>query len=80
MSNFLTEEQVGALKLTHRTINDKKLADRIKAVLMIHFGFTFSQISQALLLDEITLRRYVEKIKEDGINGLIWLDTERKTK
>lgn len=71
MSNFLTEEHVRVLKLTHRTIKDKKLADRIKAVLMIHSGFTFSQISQALLLDEVTLRRYVEKVKENGINGLL---------
>jgi len=31
----LTEEQVKILKLTHRTIKDKKLADRIKAILSL---------------------------------------------
>lgn len=71
MRDFLTEEQVKVLKLTHKTIKDKKLADRIKAVLMVHFGFTFSQISQALLIDEITIRRYVEKFKEKGVEGLL---------
>lgn len=71
MEDFLTEEQVKVLKFTHKTIKDKKLADRIKAVLMVHFGFTFSQISQALLLDEITIRRYVEKLKEKGVTGLL---------
>lgn len=71
MRDFLTEEQVKVLKLTHRTIKDKKLADRIKAILMVNFGFTFSQISQALLLDEVTLRRYVEKFKTKGIEGLL---------
>lgn len=71
MRDFLTEEQVKALKLTHRTIKDKKLADRIKAVLMVHFGFTFDQISQALLLDEVTLRRYVEKFQGKGVTGLL---------
>lgn len=71
MGNFLTDEQVKVLKLTHKTIRDKKLADRIKAVLMVHFNFTLSQISQALLLDEVTLRRYVERFKEKGITGLL---------
>jgi len=71
MGDFLTEEQVKVLKLTHRTIKDKKLADRIKAVLMVHFGFTFGQISQVLLLDEVTLRRYVEKFKTKSIEGLL---------
>lgn len=71
MRDFLTEEQVKVLKLTHKTIRDKKLADRIKAVLMVYFGFTFSQISQALLLDEVTIRRYVEKFKEKGVMGLL---------
>lgn len=71
MRDFLTEEQVKVLKLTHKTIKDKKLADRIKAVLMVHFGFTFNQISQALLLDEVTIRRYVEKFKEKGEVGLL---------
>ena len=71
MESFLTDEQVKVLKLTHKTIRDKKLADRIKAVLMVHFNFTLSQISQALLLDEVTLRRYVEKFKEKGIAGLL---------
>lgn len=71
MRDFLTEEQVRVLKLTHKTIKDKKLADRIKAILMVNFGFTFNQISQALLLDEVTLRRYVERFKEKGVDGLL---------
>lgn len=71
MKDFLTEEQVKVLKLTHRTLKDKKLADRIKAILMLHFGFTYSQISQALILDEVTLRRYVDRFQEKGIDGLL---------
>lgn len=71
MGNFLTEEHVKVLKLTHRTIKDKKLADRIKAILMLHFGFTYSQISQALLLDETTLRRYESKFQNKGIDCLL---------
>ena len=64
MRDFLTEEQVKVLKLVHRTIKDKKLADRIKAVLSLNSGHEYSQVASILLLDEVTLRRYVEKFKE----------------
>jgi len=57
MGDFLTEGQVKVLKLTHRTLKDKKLADRIKAVLMVHFGFTFGQISQVLKGVHLTLHQ-----------------------
>jgi len=68
---MLTEEQVTQLKLTHKLTKEKRFADRIKAVLMVHFGFTYEQIKQALLLDEVTVRRYVKQLKEKGINGLL---------
>lgn len=68
-----TEEQIQALKLAHKQTREKKLADRIKAVLMLHFGFTYEQIKQALLLDEVTVRRYVQKFQEKGIDGLLKL-------
>lgn len=71
MRDFLTEEQVKVLKVTHRTIKDKKLADRIKAILSLNAGHEYSQVAAILLLDEVTLRRYVDKLKEKGIDGLL---------
>jgi transposase len=68
---MLTEEQIKELKLVHKQTRDKRLADRIKAILMLHLGFTYEQIRQALLLDEVTIRRYVVKFKEQGIKGLL---------
>ncbi len=59
------------LKQAHRTIRDKKLADRIKAILSLNTGFDYVQVAQILLLDEITLRRYVEKFQKKGIDGLL---------
>ena len=38
---------------------------------MLHRGFTYQQISQALLLDEVTLRRYVKQFQKKGIDGLL---------
>lgn len=71
MGNFLTEDQVRILRQTHRTIKDKKLADRIKAVLSLNSGFYYVQVAKILLLDEITLRRYVKQFKKKGIDGLL---------
>lgn len=71
MPNFLTDEQVKILRQAHRTIKDKKLADRIKAVLSLNAGYEYSHVAKILLLDEITLRRYVEQYREKGINGLL---------
>ena len=71
MSGFLTDKQVQVLKQAHRTIKDKKLADRIKAVLSLNTGFEYSHVAQILLLDEVTLRRYVKQYQEKGIEGLL---------
>jgi transposase len=68
---FLTEDQVSALRQAHRTIKDKKLADRIKAILSLNAGFSYTQIATILLLDEVTLRRYVQKFQEEGIDGIL---------
>lgn len=71
MKSFLTQSQVLTLKTAHRQQREKKLADRIKAVLMLHHGFNYTQIETALLLDEITIRRYVVKFQTNGIDGLL---------
>lgn len=68
---MLTDEQVIQLKLTHKQTREKRLADRIKAVLMVHVGFTYYQIRQALLLDEVTVRRYCKQFARKGIEGLL---------
>lgn len=71
MPNFLTEEQVLILRQAHKTIRDKRLADRIKAVLSLNAGHAYAQIASILLLDEITLRRYVQKFQKEGLTGLL---------
>jgi len=68
---FLTKDQVVVLRQAHKTIKDKKLADRIKAILSLNAGFSYTQIATILLLDEVTLRRYVQKFQEQGIDGIL---------
>lgn len=73
MGKCLTEREVLVLRKAHKTIKDKRLADRIKAVLSLKAGHNYSQVASILLLDEITLRRYVKSFKEKGLNGLLEL-------
>ena len=71
MLNFLTKEQVRVLKLAHKTIKDRRVTDRIKAVLSLNAGHEYSQVASILMLDAVTLRRYVHKFQEKGIVGLL---------
>ena len=68
---MLTEEQVIQLKLAHKQTREKRLADRIKAVLYVHFGLSYAEIAKLLLFDEITVRRYFKLFREKGIDGLL---------
>ena len=71
MSQILTKEQVVLLKTTHKATKNKKLADKIKAILSLHAGYSYEDIAQILLLDEVTLRRYVKQFQSEGIEGLL---------
>lgn len=71
MGGFLTQEQVTVLRQAHRTIRDKRLADRIKAVLSLNSGHDYQQVASILLLDETTLRRYVSQFEKIGLDGLL---------
>lgn len=71
MPEFLTERQVIELRLAHKTTRDKKAADKIKAIMCLHNGYSYEQIAQVLMIDEVTTRRYVQKYQEKGIGGLL---------
>ena len=71
MPGFLNDEQVLVLKQAHRQIKDKKLADRIKAVLSLNRGMDYRELAAVLLLDEATLHRYVKQFQVKGLDGLL---------
>jgi transposase len=72
MNGFkLTEQQLQKLKSTHRTLKDKRSADRLKAVILLGTGWTQEKVSEALMFDEGTLRHYIKRYKEGGIKDLI---------
>lgn len=71
MPTFLSDQQVTELRRAHKAVRDKRIADKIKAVLMLHHGYTYDQIHEALLLDEVTVRRHVKEYERHGIDGLL---------
>ncbi len=68
---LLTEAQITELKLAHKQTRDKRLADRIKAVLYVHYGLSYTEIAKLLLFDESTTGRYYKKYQAKGLSGLL---------
>lgn len=61
----LAESEIVALKRLHRQLSHRKDADKVKAIILLGTGWSIEQVSQALLLDERTLRRYVERYRQE---------------
>jgi len=73
MEKKLSSTERAELLNRHRKERDKRVCDRIKAVLAYDEGYTYAEIAKILLLDDETIRRhirdYVEKHKLAPENG-----------
>ena len=56
----LTSEERARLQKLHKKERDKRICDRIKAVLAYADGYTYSEVARLLLLDDETIRRHIE--------------------
>ena len=63
MKSFLTLTERENLVAQHKKERDKRICDRIKAVLLYDKGWTPLKISEALLLTENTIRQHVLEYK-----------------
>lgn len=63
MRNFLSDEERVHLKLKHKQERDKRICDRIKAVLLYDKGWTLMQIAEALLLSDDVIRQHINEYK-----------------
>ena len=76
----LTDEQKKDLELHHRYEGDKRVADRIKAVLLKNEGWKNKAIAQALRIHEETVRQHLtdwatdEKLKPENGGSYSKLD------
>lgn len=61
---FLTETERAQLKSLHKKERDKRICDRIKAVLLYDKGWSVSAIAEALLLSDDAIREHILEYKE----------------
>jgi len=67
----LSDSELTALRLAHREIRDQRKADRLKAVYLLGKGWSAAQVSEALLVDDDTVRNWFKRYQEQGQEGLI---------
>ena len=72
MKNFwLTQDEIQALREAHKAEGNRHAAYKLNAVILLGTGWTVKAAKEALLLDEGTLRSYVEKYQSGGIKELV---------
>lgn len=60
----LTEQERKNLIASHKKERDKRICDRIKAVLLYDRGYSYTEIAEILLLDDETVRRHIYDYKK----------------
>jgi transposase len=67
----LTAKEVCSLRALHRSCRDRRLADRVKAVVLLGTGWTVTDTAEALLLEEDTVRSYRQTYQQGGLDLLL---------
>jgi transposase len=67
----LSKEQIAALEKLHRSLRDKRQADRVKAVIALSKGWSAAQVAEILLFDEKTSRHYFDRYQKGGLEALL---------
>jgi hypothetical protein len=58
MTINLSEEEKNTIKGLHRSCNQRKHADKLKAILLLDKGHSCVEVGEILLLDDDTVRTY----------------------
>jgi len=67
----LSKEEIAELEKLHRSLSDKRQADRVKAVIALSKGWSATQVAQILLFDEKTSRHYFGRYQKGGLEALL---------
>jgi transposase len=62
----LTDKERKNLVQRHRQERDRRICDRIKAVLAYDDGYSYSEIAKILLLDDETIRRHIDDYQREN--------------
>lgn len=61
--NFLTDQERTQLKSLHRQERDKRVCDRVKALLLADEGWTPQQIAKVLLISDQAVRNHIDEYR-----------------
>lgn len=67
----MTKEEIAELEKFHRSLRDKRQADRVKAVIALSKGWSAAQVAEILLFDEKTSRHYFDRYQKGGLGALL---------
>jgi transposase len=67
----LTTKELKQLIIKHRSVREKRYADRIKAIIMLDRGYSIQEVAEILLIDRDTVTNLVKKYIQEGVDGLI---------
>ena len=67
----LSTKEIAELERKHRSLRDKRQADRVKAVIALSKGWSPAQVAEILLFDEKTSRQYFDRYQQGGIQALL---------
>ena len=71
MTIKLSQEETNHIKQLHRSCKQRKIADKLKAILMLNSGFSCVQVGKILLLDDDTIRNYRNTYLNHGAESLL---------
>ena len=75
--NFtLDKKSLLELRRNHRLTKSKRKSYRLNALILLGQGWTYQEVSNALLLDEKTLMSYIDRYREGGVSRLLEDDYE----
>ena len=86
MKRFLLPQERDDLKSQHRRERDKRVCDRIKAVLLFDEGWDYKEIAHVLLLSDDAIQQHIreyqdnQKLKPENGGSLGRLDDEQSQK
>ncbi len=86
MGILLEPDQRQNLLVRHRGERDRRIADRIKAVILYDEGWSYTAIAHALLLSDEAIRKHIDdfirenKLKPENGGSEARLDSEQTTK
>jgi predicted ArsR family transcriptional regulator len=71
MQNFLSDVERNNLKVQHKMERDKRVCDRIKAVLLYDKGWNLKEIAEVLLLSDEAVGQHIQDYQANHEEGLI---------